>query len=131
MLCCWARFYFCKYVSQLFVFYAHLSQLDPPLFPNPFILHSLTRIQSIPPFTTKSPPPLLFSSSPNSGRFFSLTASRARHSSERGKAGGHEPPLFPLQGHILAFFLPAAMSHHYFLFRATTFDSSRQNYFFE
>ena len=23
---------------------------------------------------------------------------------ERGKAGGHEPPLFPLPGHILAFF---------------------------
>ena len=23
---------------------------------------------------------------------------------ERGKAGGHEPPLFPLQYHILAFF---------------------------
>ena len=23
---------------------------------------------------------------------------------ERGKAGGHKPPLFPLPGHILAFF---------------------------
>ena len=39
-----------------------------------------------------------------------------------GKAGGHEPPLFPLPGHILAFSLPAAMSHHYFPFRTTTFD---------
>ena len=95
----------------------------PPLFPNPFILHSLkglTRIQPI-PLLPPNLPPLLFSSSPNSGRFFSLTASRARHSSERGKAGPH----------ISFFFLPSAMSHHYFLFRATTFDSSRQNYFFE
>ena len=32
-------------------------------------------------------------------------------SDERGKAGGHEPPLFPLPYHILAFFFSAAMSH--------------------
>ena len=31
--------------------------------------------------------------------------------------------------HISAFFLPAAMSHHYFPFRITTFDSSGHNYF--
>ena len=50
---------------------------------------------------------------------------------ERGKAGGHEPLLFPLPGHILAFSLPAAMSHHYFPFRTTTFDSSGQHYNFK
>ena len=32
--------------------------------------------------------------------------------SEQGKTGGHKPPLFPLPCHILAFSLPATMSHH-------------------
>ena len=46
-----------------------------------------------------------------------------------GKAGSHEPPLFTLPCHILVFSLPAAMSHHYFPFRTTTFDSSGQTTF--
>ena len=50
---------------------------------------------------------------------------------ERGKAGGHEPPLFPLPGHILAFFSSGNHEPHYFLFCTTTFDSSGQNYFFK
>ena len=45
---------------------------------------------------------------------------------ERGKAGGHEPPLFPLPGHILAFFSSGSHEpslfplpyHHIGLFRA-------------
>ena len=45
---------------------------------------------------------------------------------ERGKAGGHEPPLFPLPCHILAFFsfgsheppLFLLPYHHIWLFRA-------------
>ena len=52
-------------------------------------------------------------------------------SSERGKAGGHEPPLFHLPGHILPVFSSGSMSHYYFLFRTTTFDSSGKNYFFK
>ena len=48
---------------------------------------------------------------------------------ERGKAGGHKPPLFPLSYHILAFF--SSGSHEPFPFRTATFDFSGQNYFFK
>ena len=50
-------------------------------------------------------------------------------SHERGKAGGHEPPLFPLPCHILAFFSSGShepplfplLYHHIGLFRAKYF----------
>ena len=51
---------------------------------------------------------------------------------ERGKAGGHEPPLFPLPCHIFAFF--SSGSHEPPLFPLPyhrAFDSSGQNYFFK
>ena len=48
------------------------------------------------------------------------------------ESGGRQAAttISPSVPHISLFSLPAAMSHHYFPFRTTTFDSSGQNYFF-
>jgi len=52
-------------------------------------------------------------------------------SGERGKAGGHEPPPFPLPCHILAFFSSDGHAPPLFRLRTTAFDSFGQNYFFK
>ena len=56
----------------------------------------------------------------------------ANSSWERGKTGGHEPTLFPLPSHILAFFSSGSHeSHRYFPFRTTTLTLPGKTAFFK
>ena len=63
-------------------------------------------------FNLQGESPVSSTISPSSVFAISLTPSwrkqsflqKKRYYNERGKAGGHEPPLFPLPYHILAFF---------------------------